>query len=379
MADPRRTLVGFALAAMLTVSACGGDDTSSNAETEPTGSAPEQSADTATQASEPTTEASAPASEDEASAVRLGVFPNVTHAPGLVGAEGGHFQDALGEDVELTVQYFNAGGEAIQSLFAGAIDITFVGPNPAINGFAQSNGEAVRIIAGATSGGAAFVVREGIDSVEDLAGTTLGSPALGNTQDVALRAWLADQGYETDAAGGGDVSITPLANPDILQAFQLDELDGAWVPEPWATRLILEGGGHVLLDEADIWPDGRFVTTHVVVSTEFLEKNPGLVRRFLEGHLSALDAIAADPEGSQTVVLDAIEAISGSRLPTEVIAAAWKNLEFTWDPVSSSLAKSASDATEVGLLDPVELDGIYDLAILNGILESQGQPPVEGL
>lgn len=372
MADSRTALVGLALAAVLAVSACGGDDTSDGSDNEPTASAPEQPDDTAS-------ESSAPASDDEASAVRLGVFPNVTHAPGLVGIEGGHLQEALGDDVELTVQYFNAGGEAIQSLFAGAIDMTFVGPNPAINGFAQSNGEAVRIIAGATSGGAALVVRDGIATVEDLEGTTLASPALGNTQDVALRAWLADQGYETDAAGGGDVSITPLANPDILQAFQLGELDGAWVPEPWATRLILEGGGHVLLDEAEIWPNGRFVTTHLVVATDFLEKNPGLVRRFLEGHLNTFDAIAADPEGSQNLVLDAIESISGSRLPAEVIAAAWENLEFTWDPVASSLAKSAADATEVGLLDPVDLDGIYDLTILNSILEDRGEPAVEGL
>jgi NitT/TauT family transport system substrate-binding protein len=316
------------------------------------------------------------AAGSEASALRVGVFPNVTHAPGLVGIEGGHLEEALGEDVDLTVQYFNAGGEAIEALFSGAIDLTFIGPNPAINGFAQSNGEDVRLIAGSTSGGAALVVRDGIESPADLAGATLASPALGNTQDVAMRAWLADQGYETDITGGGDVSITPLANPDILQAFQTGQLDGAWVPEPWATRLVGEGGGTVLVDEADLWPGGQFVTTHVLVRTEFLERNPGLVRRFLDGHLAALDAIAEDPEAAQATVLDAIEAISGTRLPEDVIAAAWDNLTFTWDPVAPSLAKSAEDATEAGLLDPVDLEGIYDLRILNELLAERGEAEV---
>lgn len=312
----------------------------------------------------------------EAGAVRLGVFPNVTHAPGLVGIEDGHLQGALGDDVELTVQYFNAGGEAVEALFSGAIDLTFIGPNPAINAFAQSDGQDVRLVAGSTSGGASLVVRDGIDSPADLAGTTLATPALGNTQDVALRAWLADEGYATTITGGGDVAITPLANPDILQAFQTGNLDGAWVPEPWATRLVTEGGGTVLIDEADLWPDGQFVTTHVLVRTEFLERNPGLVRQFLEGHLAALDAIAADPEAAQVTALDAIEAISGTRLPAGVIAAAWDKLTFTWDPIASSLATSAEDATEADLLDPVDLNGIYDLTILNDLLAERDEDPV---
>lgn len=314
----------------------------------------------------------------EATTLRLGLFPNVTHAPALVGVNQGSFADALG-DVELETSYFNAGGEAIEAMFSGAIDITFIGPNPAINGFAESDGEAVRIIAGSTSGGASLVVREGIDSPEDLAGTTLASPALGNTQDVALRAWLADEGYETDVTGGGDVSITPLANPDILQAFQTGQLDGAWVPEPWATRLIDEAGGAVLVDEADLWPNGQFVTTHVLVRTEFLEDNPTVVRDFLTGYLDALAFTNDDAAVAQSTVLDAIEEISGTRLPESVIAGAWENLEFTVDPIASSLQGSAEDAEAVGLLDPVDLTGIYDLAILNELLAGRGDDPVEGL
>ncbi|MCC5950532.1 MAG: ABC transporter substrate-binding protein [Acidimicrobiia bacterium] len=315
------------------------------------------------------------ASGDRPDALRLGAFPNVTHAPALAGINEGFFEDALG-DTSLEVSYFNAGGEAIEAIFSGALDITFIGPNPAINGFSESGGEAVRLIAGSTSGGASLVVREGIDSPEDLAGTTLASPALGNTQDVALRAWLADEGYETDLTGGGDVSIRPLANPDILQAFTVGELDGAWVPEPWATRLIQEADAQVLVDEADLWPNGQFVTTHVLVATEFLENHPDVVRDFLSGLLVAVDFVNADAAEAQAVVLDAIEEISGTRLPEVVIEAAWENLEFTWDPIASSLAKSAEDATEADLLDPVDLDGIYDLTILNELLADRGDPEV---
>jgi NitT/TauT family transport system substrate-binding protein len=317
--------------------------------------------------------------EGAAEQVRLGVFPNVTHAPALVGLQDGHLQGALGEQGSLAVSYFNAGGEAVEAIFSDAIDLTFIGPNPAINAWATSEGEAVRIIAGSTSGGAALVVNPAIETVEDLAGTVLASPALGNTQDVALRAWLTEQGYETDVAGGGEVSVRPLANPDILQAFQAGELDGAWVPEPWATRLVNEADGEVLLDEAELWPDGQFVTTHVLVRAEYLAEHPEVVRAVLAGHLDALAAIEEDPEAAQTAVLDAIEEISGTRLDEETIAGAWENLTFTHDPIASSLAESASDATEVGLLDPVELDGIYDLTLLNELLAERDLGEVDGL
>lgn len=317
---------------------------------------------------------------DEAMSVRLGVFPNVTHAPGLVGIDQGLFQEALGPDIELEVRHFNAGGEAVQAMLAGALDLTFIGPNPAINGFAQSGGEAVRLVAGSTSGGAYFVVREGIDSPGDLAGATLASPQpIGNTQDVALRAWLADQGIDADGGNRPGVEIRSMANADVLQAFQQGQLDGAWMPEPWATRLITEGGGHVLVDERDLWPDGRYVTTHVLASTRFLERNPGLVRRFLQGHLAALDLVNDDPARAQEMVLDAIEEVTSVRLDAGVIGAAWENLDFTVDPVASSLAESARDAESAGLLEPVDLEGIYDLTIVNELLAARGEGGVAGL
>jgi NitT/TauT family transport system substrate-binding protein len=313
--------------------------------------------------------------------LRLGYFPNVTHAPAIIGVQEGIFEDALGDGVDLELQTFNAGGEAIEALFGGSIDATFIGPNPAINGFAesQSEGGALRIVAGTTSGGASLVVRDGIDAPENLAGTTLASPALGNTQDVALRAWLLEEGYETDQSGGGDVAITPQENPDTLAAFQQGSIDGAWLPEPWATRLIQEGGGHVLVDEADLWPEGQFVTTHLIVATDYLEEHPENVRALISGLLDAIDVANGDSAEAQTVTNDGIEADTTNRLADETIQGAWENLTFTPDPIASSLEKSKDDAVEVGLLDDVDLDGIYDLTILNDLLAERGSEPVDGL
>jgi NitT/TauT family transport system substrate-binding protein len=309
--------------------------------------------------------------------VRLGYFANVTHAPAIVGIVEGLFQEELGE-VDLQTSTFNAGTDAIEALFSGAIDMTFIGANPAINAFAQSGGEAVRIVAGTTSGGAALVVAPGIETVDDLAATTIGSPSLGNTQDVALRAWLAEQGFETTLEGAGEVSVMPQANAQSLETFRSGQIQGAWVPEPWATRLLLEGGGHVLVDERDLWPGGQFVTTHLIVSTEFLEEHPEVVTAVLRGLIRAQGLIASNPAEAQAAVNGDFEAITGYALAPEVIEGAWSNLIFTLDPLADSLRGSAADAVEVGLLDPVDLDGIYALELLNSLLRERGEPEVGG-
>jgi NitT/TauT family transport system substrate-binding protein len=336
--------------------------------------------DDATSAGDGSDQASGADADGEPSGtLRLGYFPNVTHAPAIIGVQEGLFEDALGDGVDLELQTFNAGGEAVEALIGGSIDATFIGPNPAINGFSESDGELLRIVAGTTSGGASLVVRDGIDSPEDLAGTTLASPALGNTQDVALRSWLLGEGYETDTSGGGDVAITPQENPDTLTAFQDGSIDGAWLPEPWATRLIQEGGGHALVNEADLWPDGQFVTTQLIVATSYLEDHPANVRALISGLLDAIDVANGDATQAQTVTNDGIEEDTTNRLDDQTIAAAWKNLTFTPDPIAPSLEKSKDDAVEVDLLDDVDLDGIYDLSILNELLKERGEPEVDGL
>jgi NitT/TauT family transport system substrate-binding protein len=313
--------------------------------------------------------------EGRAATVRLGYFANVTHAAAIVGVDNGLIKKELG-DTALETTTFNAGPAAVEALFSGSLDAAYIGPNPAINAFAKSNGEAIRIIAGATSGGAQLIVSQDIDEPADLAGKTLATPSLGNTQDVALRSWLKDQGFETNKDGTGDVNITPTENAQTLTEFQAGRIDGAWVPEPWASRMVLEADGKVLVDEKDLWPNGEFVTTHLIVRTEFLEQFPETVEALLRGHVAAVAFAQDDANDAKTVVNDGIEKLTSKRLPDEVIDRAWPNLAITNDPIASSLQKSADDAAEVGLSDEVDLQGIYDLSLLNSILKQDGEEPV---
>lgn len=310
--------------------------------------------------------------------LRLGFFPNLTHATALVGIEKGIFTSKLPANVTLETKTFTAGPAAVEALFAGAIDATYIGPNPTINAFVQSSGSAVRIISGATSGGAFLVVKPGI-TLATLKGKKLATPQLGNTQDVALRTWLKTNGLSSDTAGGGDVSIKPQDNSTTLDGFKQGTIDGAWVPEPWATRLLQEGGGKVLVDERDLWPQGRYVTTQLIVAKSFLDKHPDVVKALLEGQYAANAYVIANPTAAQAAANAQLLKITGKSLSASVITAAWANLTFTDDPIASSLKKSSTDAVAVGLLKPVDLTGIYDLKLLNEVLAENSQPPVSGL
>jgi len=309
--------------------------------------------------------------------VRLGYFPNVTHAPAIVGVEKGYFEQALGRN-KLETATFNAGPEAIDALFADSIDAAFVGPNPAVNGFQKSNGEALRIVAGSTSGGAGLVVKPDITSPTDLKGKKIATPQLGNTQDVALRAYLKTQGFTVDTTGGGDVSIVPQANADTLTQFATGDIDGAWVPEPFFTRMQQESGGKVLVDEKTLWPNGRFVTTHLIVATKFLNAHPEVVQELIKGEADAIKFIQDSPADAQKATNDGIAKLTGKPLKDAVVSAAFGNLAFTLDPIASSLKKSAQDAKDVGLLDDANVQGIYDLTQLNEYLKGAGQPAVQG-
>ncbi|HEY9310161.1 MAG TPA: ABC transporter substrate-binding protein [Microbacterium sp.] len=307
--------------------------------------------------------------------LRLGYFANVTHAPALVGLEEGLFEDALG-DVDVTTQVFNAGPAAIEALSAGAIDATYIGPNPSINTFIQSGGESARIVAGAATGGAALVVREGIDSPDDLAGTTLASPQLGNTQDVALRKWLADEGFETDTSGGGDVQVTPTENAQTLTLFQQGELDGAWLPEPWVSRLILDAGAHVLQDEADLWEDGEFPTTVLLVRKEFLDEHPDVVADLLKGHEAAVQWIADNPDEAPAVINGAIEKETGKPLDDAVIERALEHVTFSVDPHADTFETLVENGIEAGTQKEGSIEGLFDLRLLNKQLEAEGEDTV---
>ena len=226
--------------------------------------------------------------------VRLGYFPNITHAPAIIAVEKDFFKQELGQHT-LETATFNAGGDAVDALFADSIDATFVGPNPAINAFQKSNGDAIRIVSGSTSGGAGLVVNASITQASDLEGKKIATPQLGNTQDVALRAYLKSQGLNTDTSGGGDVSIIPQANADTLTQFASGDIDGAWVPEPFFTRLQQESGGKVLVNEKTLWPGGQFVTTQLIVATKFLSAHPDAVLGLIKGEADAIKFINDSP------------------------------------------------------------------------------------
>jgi NitT/TauT family transport system substrate-binding protein len=306
--------------------------------------------------------------------VHLGYFPNITHATAILGVAKGIFAKDLGTD-ELATSTFNAGPAETEALLSGALDAGYIGPSPTINAWAKS--KSLVIISGATSGGAALVVKPSITSAAQLKGKKLATPQLGNTQDVALRSWLKQQGLRTDTSGGGDVSIVPQDNSQTLDAFKSGSIDGAWVPEPWATRLVQEGGGKVLVDEKDLWPAGAFVTTHLIVRKEFLAKHPQTVSRLLQGQIDANAYLNAHTEEAQQVVNAAIGKLTGKPLKAETIKGAWANLTFTDDPAVSSLSASAKHAEDIGLLKSVDLTGIFQLGPLNALLRKAGEQAVK--
>jgi NitT/TauT family transport system substrate-binding protein len=307
--------------------------------------------------------------------VRLGYFPNLTHGTAIVADKEGFFRKHLGSTT-LEVSTFNAGPAAIEALKSGAIDATYVGPGPATNAFINSGGQALTIVAGAATGGASLVVDPSIRTAADLRGKKVSTPQLGNTQDIALRFWLKQKGLKTDLQGGGDVSVVPQDNAQIVDAFKQKLIAGAWVPEPYATRLV-QAGGKVLVDERDVWPGKTFAITVLAVRTDFLTAHPQTVTALLSGDLDAADFIAKDPAKAQKDVGDVIAKISGKPVKASEVAAAWKRLTFTVDPVPSSILVGAQHAYEVGVLKQApKLDGLIDLTLLNQLLKERGKPVI---
>jgi NitT/TauT family transport system substrate-binding protein len=312
--------------------------------------------------------------------IRVGYFPNLTHAQAVIGIADGTFRQALGDQVTLDPKLFNAGPSAIEALFAGQLDLAYIGPNPAINGYVKSKGAALRIVAGATSGGAVLVIRNdaGINAPADFRGKKIATPQLGNTQDVAARAWLMKQGFQLKEQGG-DTQVIPIANPDILTLFQKKEIDAAWVPEPWGARLVREARGKIFLDERELWLNGKFVVTHIIVSNKFLKEHPALVKQFLAAHVELTQRIAADPPTAKQKLNAEIERLTGAALPKEILDDAWSRQTVTYDPVRASLFGSADAAFKLGFLGEASpnLDNIYDLALLNAVLKEKGLPGIE--
>lgn len=305
--------------------------------------------------------------------VRLAYFPNLTHAAALVGVARNTFADAVGAQATLDVKTFAAGPALIEALFAGEVDIGYVGPSPAINGYVKSKGDALRVIAGASSGGAMFVVRPeaNITKPADLAGKTFATPQLGGTQDVALRYYLQQHGLKP-ADKGGDVTILPTQPADIFTLFRQGKIAGAWMAEPWVSRLLIEGNGTVFIDERDEWPDRKFSTTVVVARREFLEKHPALVKALLQAHVDSVQYIADEPAEAKKIVNAEIERITSKGLPPAVLDSAFRNTDILTDPLPATIQKSADYAFALGFLGSTkpDLSGLYALQPLQEVLAS---------
>ena len=317
--------------------------------------------------------------------LRIGYFPNLNHAQAVIGLQQeGDFQRILNANnsngnnsVKIESFVFNAGPSAIEALFGGQIDVAYVGPNPAINGYLASGGQGIRIISGVASGGASFVVRNdsGIESIKDLGGKKFASPQLGNTQDVALRKYLMDNGFKT-TENGGNVTVVPITPADILTLMLKMEIDGAWVPEPWATRLVKEANGKIFVDERELWPpDGNFVTANIIARTDYLKENPDIIKRLLQAHIDKTVWINENKEQAITTFNGALKKITGQTIPEDEIRDALMRLEFTYDPIKESLLKMADNAYELGYLgnggSKLDLSNIFDLTILNDILSGR--------
>jgi sulfonate transport system substrate-binding protein len=357
-------------------------------------------------------------SDSRSNVLRLGYFPNLNHAQVIIGLANGHFQKALSENntnsgkvgdegASIKEYVFSAGPSAIEALYAGQIDVAYVGPNPAINGYLASNGEGIRIISGSASGGAVFVVRNdsGILSTTDFGGKKFASPQLGNTQDVALRKYLIQNGYDT-VENGGNVTVVPVKPSDILTLMLKKEIDGAWVPEPWGARLVKESNGRLFVDERDLWPpDGKFVTTNIIVRTDYLKNNPEIIRKLINAQIDETiwinDTLKDSKNGNANGTSGKIEngtnddfgqegveafihafnnglqRITGNTVPEDELRDALQRLEFTYDPIEQSLFKMADDAYNLNLIgrgSKPDLTNIYDLELLKEVLKERNLP-----
>src|SRR5580700_10807725 len=301
--------------------------------------------------------------------VRLGFLENITHASALVGLKEGLFAKALGSAGTLKPTAFSTGTEETTALLAGQLDAAYVGPNPAINAWQKSGGTAIKIVSGAATGGASVVVAKGITSAAQLRGKTLATPSLGNTQDVALRYWLKQNGLTTTSTGGGDAFIKPTTpNSAAVLEFKSGQIAGGSEPAPYDIEMVSDGGT-VLVSESG-------VTTLLVVTESFLSAHPAIVADLIKAQIQANDFIKSNLTAAEADANAELASYTDKPLKSSLVAASFKEITFTDDPDESSLTTDASQAVSLGLLKPVNLSGIFDLAPLNQALAAAGQPQV---
>jgi len=310
--------------------------------------------------------------------VNIGYFANINHAPAILGISSGTFRNALGSSTTIKTTLFTSGTPEMTALVAGQIDIAFVGPDPAVNAYIQGGDSGLQIIAGVASGGAVFVVQgnSGITpgDAKELVGTTLAAPGVGNTQDIALRYYLKENGL--NAGPGGNVTVEDTPNSNIVALFAKGSITGAWVPEPYGEVLMQQYGGKLFLDESSLWPGGSFSTTELVVRTAFLQAHPDVVKDIVSGLVTEISWINAHPSQTLTDLNSSVYALTNQGYSSSILSASLSRMTFSYDPLETSVAVQAQHAYAVGDLqqDPTStlLSGIYNLTILNEVLTSQG-------
>ncbi len=310
---------------------------------------------------------------EEKRTISIGYFPNLNHAQAVIGFGEGIFQKNLGDNVNVKTFLFNAGPSAIEALFAKQIDMAYVGPSPAINGYMVSHGEELRIVAGASSGGVVFVVRNdsNINNVADLDGKRFSTPQLGNTQDVSFKTYLLNNGFKTKDKGG-TIEVLPLKNADIYILMQKGDLDGAWIAEPWGEKLLDETKSKLFLDERDLWSDGKFTSSLIIVRTDFLQNNQDIVKKILETHVNLTDWINANKDHAYSKFNIALKKLTRQTIPDKQLINAFDRMELTYEPLQGTLYKMAEDAFSLGFFKTKpDLSKIFDLTILEQILKEK--------
>ena len=294
--------------------------------------------------------------------IRVAFFPSVVHAVPIIGMETQTFANNLNADLDIQVKIFDSGPQVIESIFSNSVDIAYVGPGPVINGFLKSDGNDLKILAGAASGGASFVIQKnsGLDLIENYSGKRIAAPQISNTQDVSLRHYLAENGLVT-AEKGGDVFVLNIANPDIYTLFAKGDIDGAWVPEPWATMLVEELDGVRLFDENEFWPENQFSSVLLIGRSDYIEKNPEIIKKWITGNEKTVQWINNHPDESKKLYNKFLKSYMGRTLPQNIVDKSFSNIIITSEPLENSVHTFAERADALGYLgrDGYTLDGLF--------------------
>ena len=300
--------------------------------------------------------------------IRVAFFPSIGHIIPIVGLEEKIFEKGIGEEKQIETKLFDSGPQVIESIFSGSIDVAYVGPGPIINGFLKSDGKDIKILSGAASGGASFIIQpnSGLESLENFDGKRIASPQISNSQDVSLRHYLESHGFKS-VEKGGTVFVLNISNPDIYTLFAKGDIDGAWVPEPWATILVQELDGIRLFNEEKLWPNEEFASVLLIVRTEYLENNPETIQKWVESHEKTVTWINANPDKSKSLFSSFLIDYMGKSLPTKIIDESFSNITITSDPIKNSVIIFAERADSLGYLgrSGYNLDGIFYNAVLN--------------